>query len=613
MDKNNTTSISKHGGVSDRAFLFSALRTPNTILLESSRRDALNRNNYLFHSPTDVLTVHSLKDVPTAFDAIERHLAQGKWIAGYVGYESGYHFENIVRDFDNRTSLPLMWLGVYDPPLIVPQEFLEIELSSPNATIFNPRLSISVSTYFHTIDRLKKYILNGDTYQINFTDRFEFIFSGDEFELYLLLRQKQHVPFSAFLNLNDVHILSFSPELFFRQNNEVLTVKPMKGTCHRGRTIKEDDELAEWLHNDEKNRSENLMIVDLLRNDLGRICTSGSVRVKELFAVERYETVLQMTSTIEGMLQNEISYYDIFKALFPCGSVTGAPKIRTMQIINETERHQRGVYCGAIGFIAPEKEATFSVAIRTVVLHNSKGTLGVGSGIVYDSDPAQEYEECALKAEFLLKDQERFEIFETMLWKERFLFLEQHLERMRQSAEYFFFTFNKEKILDMLKNAERTFQKEKEYRVRLSLSRSTIPHLDIAEVIPFHDSPVIKIAPEHTDSNNRFFYHKTTYRPLYNKYRQLALQDRIADYIFLNEREEVTEGTITNIFVETNGKLFTPPISCGLLAGIYRNHILETRRQATERILTLNDLKTARHLYLCNSIRGWQHVRLSTE
>jgi len=613
LNKSSMTSSSKHGVVSDRAFLFSALRAPNTILLESARQDALNQNNYLFHSPIDVITVHSLKDVPAAFDAIERHLVQGKWIAGYFGYESGYHFESIVRDFDNRTSLPLVWLGAYNPPLIVPQEFLEIELPSPKATIFEPHLSISVSTYFHTIERLKKYIRNGDTYQINFTDRFEFIFSGDELELYLLLREKQHVPFSAFINLNDVHILSFSPELFFRRSNNVVITKPMKGTCNRGRTMEEDYELVEWLHNDEKNRSENLMIVDLLRNDLGRICTSGSICVKELFAVERYETVLQMTSTIEGTLQKEISYYDIFKALFPCGSVTGAPKIRTMQIIHETERHQRGVYCGAIGFFSPHKEATFSVAIRTVVLHNSKGTMGVGSGIVFDSEPAKEYEECTLKAEFLLKSHERFEIMETMLWKKDFLFLEQHLERMQQSAHYFFFPFNKEKILSALNNAERTFQKNKEYRVRLSLARSAPPRIDIEEFVPFHDLPVIKIASETTHSTNRFFYHKTTHRPLYNKYRQKALQERIADYIFLNEREEVTEGTIANIFIETDGKLFTPPIHCGLLAGIYRNHVLATTAHAEEKILTVHDLKNAQHIYLCNSVRGWQRVTLLTK
>jgi len=273
---------SKHGGVTDRAFLFSALRLPNTILLESSRRDDRGRKNYLFHSPDEVIVANVLKDIPTVFEKIEHHLKQGKWIAGYFGYECGYHFEKILREFDNRTSLPLAYLGVYNSPLDVPPELMEIELPSPKVKIHNPHLSISVSTYFHSLERIKKYIVSGDTYQVNFTDRYEFIFSGDELELYLLLREKQHVSFGAFLNLNDVQILSFSPELFFRREGNLLTTKPMKGTCNRGRTIVEDTTLVDWLRNDNKNRSENLMIVDLLRNDLGRICSAGSVVRKSL-------------------------------------------------------------------------------------------------------------------------------------------------------------------------------------------------------------------------------------------------------------------------------------------------------------------------------------------
>lgn len=595
----------------DRAFLFSSLRMTNSILLESSRNDLENKNNFLFHSPEETITVYALKDIPTAFEKIERCLKQGKWIAGYFSYECGYHFENIVRQYENRTSLPLIALGVYSNPANVPKEMLEVELYAPKAKIFNPHLSVSVSTYFHTIERLKKYIVNGDTYQVNFTDRFEFIFSGDELELYLMLREKQHVPFSAFLNFNDVHILSFSPELFFRRNGTSIITKPMKGTSTRGRTLDEDNTLVEWLRNDTKNQSENLMIVDLLRNDLGRICTPGSVAVKEMYAVERFETVLQMTSTIEGTLRNNTTYYEIFKALFPCGSVTGAPKIRTMQIISEAERHQRGVYCGAIGYISPKQEAVFNVAIRTVVLNNSNGSMGVGSGIVFDSDPATEYEECTLKAEFLLRDPERFEIIETMLWNNEYHFLDQHLERMRQSAEYFFFPFDKEEIMKMLKITEKTFQKEKSYRVRLSILRSQIPHVDFTEITPNQYEPKIRIAPENTNSRDRFFYHKTTHRPLYNKYRQKAQHERIADYIFLNERDEISEGTITNIFIEKKGKLFTPPVSAGILSGIYRNHVLATNPTAKEKNLTLADVKTAEAIYLCNSVRGWERVALS--
>lgn len=606
----NMRSTVKHGEVTDRAFLFSALRQPNTILLESSRQDDQNRATLLFHAPDDILVAYTLKDIPVLFQKIERCLQQGKWIAGYFGYECGYHFENIIRDFDNRTTIPLAYLCAYHSPLTVPQEFLEVEIPSAKAKVYNPHFSISVSTYFHNLERIRKYIVNGDTYQVNFTDRYEFIFSGDELELYMMLREKQHVPFGGFLNLDEIQILSFSPELFFRRKENTITTKPMKGTCSRGRTNEEDRLLSNWLHHDEKNRSENLMIVDLLRNDLGKICIAGSVKVQSMFDVERYETVLQMTSTIQGVLTETISYYDIFKALFPCGSVTGAPKIRTMQIIHETERHQRGVYCGAIGFISPNTEAVFNVAIRTIVLNNSIGTLGVGGGIVFDSEAAKEYQECALKASFLLNEPERFEIIETLLWKNGYHFLNEHLKRMEKSAEFFFYAYNRKKILDTLKAAERTFQKDKEYRVRLSLSRTGIPYLSDTELQPVTYKPIIKIAAERTDSTNRFFYHKTSHRALYNRYHERAQKENIADYIFLNEKEEITEGSITNVFIESNNQLFTSPVSCGLLAGIYRNYILQSYPTASEKVLTLKDLRNADAIFICNSVRGLQKVRL---
>ncbi len=605
--------IPKHGLITDRAFLFSALRAPNTVLLESSRRDDQNQQNFLFQTPVDILTAKVLKDIPVVFEKIDHYLKQGKWIAGYFGYECGYHFEKITREFDNRTSLPLLYLGVYNTPYIVPPDLMDVEIHATKIRVFNPHLSISVSTYFHGVERLKKYIANGDTYQVNYTDRYEFIFSGDDLELYLLLREKQHVPFGAFLNLDDTQILSFSPELFFRRKGRLITTKPMKGTCQRGKTLADDEVLIQWLKNDEKNRSENLMIVDLLRNDLGRICDTGSVQTKEMFSVEKYETVLQMTSTISGSLKQGTSYYDMFKSLFPCGSVTGAPKIRTMQVINEVERHQRGVYCGAIGFISPHDEAVFSVAIRTIVLNNSRGILGIGSGIVHDSDAAKEYEECAIKAAFLLNDLDRFELLETMLWKKEFTFLEQHLERLQQSAHYFFFSCDMKKIRTSLKVAERAFQKDKEYRVRLLLTKTGIPVLDTFEYLPAQNKKIIKIAQERTYSNDKFLLHKTTNRRLYNSYQEKVQAEEIADYIFMNERDEITEGTISNIFIETNGFLFTPPLSCGILPGIFRNDILAHHQNASEKILKLNDLKTAENLYICNSVRGWQHVTLSLD
>ncbi len=632
-------SLHKHGRNIDRAFLFSTLQKPNTILLESSRQDEQNKKNLLFHSPVEILSTNNLDDIPNIFLTIEEHLKNKKWIAGYIGYECGYHFEKIICGLFNPTSLPLLWFGVYDSPCNVETTTLNAGTTNLKSEIKNPTLMIDDHFYYKKIEHLKEYITNGDTYQVNFTDRFEFDFNGDARDLYFALRQKQHVPFGAFINTGDSQMLSFSPELFFRRNENSMTTTPMKGTCKRGKNLEDDKQLSAWLQADEKNRSENLMIVDLLRNDIGRICETGSVTVSDMYAIEKYETVLQMTSTVNGTLKNGIGYYDIFKSLFPCGSVTGAPKIRTMQIIHELEQHQRGVYCGAIGFISPENEAVFNVAIRTIELHNAKGTMGVGSGIVFDSDAENELEECRLKADFLLKEQPDFQLLETILWKNGFTFLEQHLERMKNSADYFFVRFEKEKILDALTLSERSFDSHKEYRVRLLLSKYGESFVEAKEIIAAnsleiasskrHPSTplrmtnavscndnaevnyIIKIASERTDSVNKFFFHKTTHRDLYNRYWLKAQQENIADYMFLNERDEITEGTITNFFIEKSGKFFTPPLSCGLLAGIYRHEVLRTNPNASEKILNIEDVRSADALYICNSVRGWQKVTLS--
>ncbi|MDD8019332.1 MAG: bifunctional anthranilate synthase component I family protein/class IV aminotransferase, partial [Bacteroidota bacterium] len=388
--------------------------------------------------------------------------------------------------------------------------------------------------------------------------------------------------------------------------------KPMKGTSKRGRTSDEDRQLSQWLHLDEKNRSENLMIVDLLRNDVGRICETGTVKVSDMFAVEQYDTILQMTSTISGEIKNSVRNYDIFKSLFPCGSVTGAPKIRTMQIIHELEQHQRGVYCGAIGYFAPPNEATFSVSIRTIEMNgnSSKGTMGVGSGIVFDSNSEKELEECLLKANFLLQEHTKFQLLETMLWQNGYTFLSEHVGRMKQSADFFSFPLDVSNLNNALEKSERAFTAGKKYRVRLVLSKNGEFSLTSSELIDTKISPVIRIADKKTNSNDRFLFHKTTRRELYTAYSQKASKENIFDYIFLNERNEITEGSFTSLFIEKDGKLFTPPIACGLLNGVYRQHILMTNPSASQKVLFLDDLRTADGLFLCNSIRGWQSVTL---
>jgi len=603
----------KHGqAVIDRAFLFSELRKPNTILLESSRQDEVNNKNLLFSSPIAILSTNNFSEIPSLFISIEKYIRNKKWVAGYVSYECAYHFENnISADFQNNSSFPLLWFGVYESPVQIKKEILDGIISTTQSMIENPRLLIDDRSYKKSIERLKEYIVNGDTYQVNFTDRFEFDIHGSIPELYFALRKKQHVPYGAFINLGDSQILSFSPELFFKRNANSISTKPMKGTVKRGRTLDEDYVNEEWLRNDEKNRSENLMIVDLLRNDIGRICQTGSVTVENMYAIERYETVIQMTSTVKGMLKDETSYYDIFKSLFPCGSVTGAPKIRTMQIINELEDHRRGVYCGAIGFISPDEEAVFNVAIRTIEAEQGKGMMGVGSGIVFDSDPQQELEECKLKAAFLLNKEADFQLLETILWDGKFTFLEEHLMRMKNSADYFSFEFHKDKILDALFLSERSLDRRKKYRVRLLLSNDSEPFVEVFELLESSANYQIKIAPIRTNSEDRFLFHKTTNREVYNRYSAHAKEENLADYIFLNERGEITEGSITNIFIEKDGTLLTPPISSGLLAGVYRQEVLKTNHHACESILTMSDLIASDAIYICNSVRGWVKVTLS--
>ncbi|MFA6438924.1 MAG: aminodeoxychorismate synthase component I [Bacteriovoracaceae bacterium] len=608
MDNRNDTL--QHGQSPDRAFLFSHLQTPGTVLLESSRQDPQNKKHFLFYSPVEILTAYQLEEIPDLFVRIEQHRAQGHWIAGYVAYECGYHFDTILPSYTNSGSLPLVWFGVYTAPTEAGSRILDEIAAEKLDDVMNPLLSIGKDEYHATVHTLKNYIADGDTYQVNFTDRFEFSFKNDPRDLYFSLRRKQHVPFGAFLNLGSAQILSFSPELFFRREGSSIITKPMKGTYRRGRNSEEDQRFSNWLKNDEKNRSENLMIVDLLRNDIGRICEIGSVEVKDMYAIERYETVLQMTSTVTGRLMSGVSYYEIFRALFPCGSVTGAPKIRTMQIINKLERLPRGVYCGAIGYIAPDDRSVFNVAIRTVTISDQHGVMGVGSGIVYDSEPEIEYDECRLKGAFLLNEQPEFQLFETILWNREYTFLDRHLERMSGSAEYFQIPYLAEVIKDVLRAAERTFQQNILYRVRVLLSRTGIPTLEAKEYsLPL--TSIIKIAEERTDSSNIFLYHKTTNRTLYEKYRKKATEEGIADYLFLNERNEITEGSISNIFVENKRLLSTPPVHSGVLPGVFRNEVLRTNSLVAEKIINIDDLRKADALYLCNSLRGWSKVTLS--
>jgi para-aminobenzoate synthetase/4-amino-4-deoxychorismate lyase len=591
--------------------------TPGSVLLQTSRFDAENYLSFLFARPARILSASS-----DLFDEIEEALAAGAYVAGFLSYECGEHLQETGRLELQDSITPLAWFGVYPKAFIFdhrtgkfqgesPDEFLtENTQPSRDFDICNLHFGITEKSYAQKIATIHEYIRSGETYQVNFTDRLQFDFSGSPEAMFAALLESQQVQYSAFLHGEGWHILSFSPELFFRRKDLRIVTRPMKGTARRGADIAEDETIAHWLQNDIKNRSENVMIVDLLRNDLGRICEFGSVQVDQLFAIEKYETLFQMASEISGTLRPGLRYSEIFGSLFPCGSVTGAPKIRTMEIIQELEHAPRGVYTGAIGFFSPEREAVFNVAIRTVVLENNRGAMGVGSGIVIDSQAGEEFRECLLKSEFLTRRERPFQLLESILWNDGYRLLPLHLERMESSATYFGFNFDRKTILAALEDTERQLPSGVRTKVRVLLERSGAVIITYAPAGEQMAMGKIMVSPIRVSSSDRFLRHKTTRRNFYDQQYQLALWQGFADFLFLNERGEVTEGTISNVFVEKEGRWFTPPVTCGCLPGIYRRHLLESMPAAAEKTLHMEDLISADAVYICNAVRGCGKVAL---
>jgi para-aminobenzoate synthetase/4-amino-4-deoxychorismate lyase len=438
---------------------------------------------------------------------------------------------------------------------------------------------------------------------------------GSVAALYRLLHARQPAPYASFLHTEPgQRILSFSPELFFHIQTEGetrrITTRPMKGTAARGRTTGEDSAAADFLRADPKNRAENVMIVDLLRNDLGRVCSYGTVETRDLFAVERYPTLWQMTSTVTGLLRPDATFQQILRALFPSGSVTGAPKVRAMQLISEFESAPRGVYTGAIGFFLPH-ESIFSVAIRTLTLNGDTGSMGVGSGIVIDSDPAAEWGECQLKAQFLTQADHclpaDFSLVETLLWDGSYPLIELHLGRLADSAAYFGFPCERWEVRAALLAEGSSFGDRRPRKVRLLLSPDGA--LQIASEILSEKTADLKplrvaLSSHRVDSLDPMLFHKTTHRPLYVEALASAMQAGYDEVLFLNDRGEVTEASNHNVFIERAGRLITPPVECGLIPGVHRQLILQTHPSAAQRRLSLDDLRKADAIFLSNAVRG---------
>ncbi|MHC1697010.1 MAG: aminodeoxychorismate synthase component I [Geobacteraceae bacterium] len=568
---------------------------------------------YQFEGLVSVVKANELSEVIPALKMIEIAVQSGYYAVGFVSYEAAVAFDPSLS-VNLSANYPLLWFGVFRERRLLPapnlpefshQSFYEISDWHPAATPDEYRQALAV---------ILDYIGAGDCYQVNYTLRQHSAFKGDIRTFFYDLYRAQPTPYAAFFDLDSFSILSTSPELFFQLKKGVVTVRPMKGTAKRGETANEDEKNALALQKNEKERAENLMIVDLLRNDLGRISENGSVTVNSLFDVETLETLHQMTSTVSSRLRADVGLVDIFRALFPCGSITGAPKKRSMEIIAELENAPRGVYTGCIGYIAPEMhEAVFSVAIRTIVLDNCAGTgvLGVGSGITWYSAPDAEFEECLAKGLFAQNTQPALTLIESFLFEpgSGYFLFDRHMKRLADSAYYFGFALDLcsaraqlEKSVDAVSDCA---------KVRLILSRDGSISVE-AEPLAFptgSDSSWIIFADVAVDSSNHFLYHKTSNRELY--LRELEKKPGCGDVIFVNERNEVTEGAFNNIVIRKDGMLVTPPVSCGLLPGTFRAQLLESG-ELTERVLFPVDLEFADEIYLINSVRKWRQVKLFT-
>jgi para-aminobenzoate synthetase/4-amino-4-deoxychorismate lyase len=568
--------------------------------------------------PVGVLEATRAGEVVETLEAAEAAIGRGLWIAGFVAYEAapGLDPDLVVRSReadDPFAGLPLAWFAMFEraegTTLPLPRD--DGVAAAPEGTWVptTPR-----NRYESSVDRIRELIAAGETYQVNHTMRLRSRVEGDPRGLYRDLCYAQRGAFSAYLDLGRYRILSASPELFFELRDGAIVTKPMKGTAPRGRWPEEDRAAAERLLASAKDRAENAMIVDLLRNDLGRISRIGSVAWADVFQAERYETVWQLTTTVSSELESGVGVAGVFRGLFPSGSVTGAPKVRTMQIIGELEDSPRGIYCGAVGYLAPEgsghPRARFNVAIRTVTVDSVSGTAeyGVGGGITWDSDAEAEYEEAVAKTRVLTARRPRFELLETMRHDtaDGVRHLDRHLQRLLESAGYFGFRYDETEVREAVEKAVASAPATP-CRVRLALAMDGTARVVCTPLAS--DPDVVRVALDDVPQDPRdvFLFHKTSRRERYEEARRRHPDSE--DVVLVNDRGEVTESTIANVAVRLGGRWVTPPIDSGLLPGIGRAVALE-EGTLTEAPVTIEDVGSSEELALISDTRGWRRAVL---
>ncbi|MEW6721241.1 MAG: aminodeoxychorismate synthase component I [Thermodesulfobacteriota bacterium] len=605
-------------------------------LLETQRPGLEDRNSFLLRSPLKILSSRRLEDVPLLLEEAAAWQGRGNPVAGFLSYEAGYALEESLareaekRDGSGEADFPLAWFGIYGGALRFDHfrgRWSEIGPSPPGwptrgegADVqafggdIDPAFSLQETDHAEKVGAVRRAIADGDVYQANLTGKFSFPFDGDPFALYMRLRAVQPVRYGAFLRTEDGCVVSCSPELFFRVRGGRIGTRPMKGTASRGLTSAEDRRAAERLRADPKNRAENLMIVDLLRNDLGRVCLPGSVRVPRLFSVERYRTVLQMVSAVTGTLKPGTGLPSLMRALFPCGSVTGAPKISSMRLLRKVEDGPRGIYTGAVGILLPGGDMSFSVAIRTVAVKGGRAEAGSGGGIVWDSVPASEFGEAMLKGRYLVDPPVDFRLIETFFWSREtgFRFIADHLRRLSASAGYFGFRFRREAVRGALESAVRECRDAGARKIRLLLGKEGDVSVELSPLTPAGEKAAplrVRMSKAAVSSRDPFVRHKTTNRAWRDEELRAAAAEGFDEVLFLNERGELTEGAVSNLFLETGGRLFTPPASCGLLEGVFRRRILADRKlRAGEKVLRPEDLEKGAGILLTNSVRGIRRI-----
>jgi para-aminobenzoate synthetase / 4-amino-4-deoxychorismate lyase len=564
-----------------------------------------------FAHPIEIVTTRSVADVLPSLRHLEEQVRTRRlYAAGYVAYEAAPAFDAALP-VRSAPAVPLLWFGLYEHA-----EPIDLPATDRPADPIGPwQPTVTWNEYERAIDAIKDHIAAGRTYQVNYTYRLRAPFTSDSWTFFLQLARKQS-NYAAYLDLDRWVICSASPELFFQREGDRVMSKPMKGTAPRGRTLGEDRTQMEWLHHSEKNRAENVMIVDMIRNDLGRLAQIGSVNVPRLFEVECYPTVLQMTSTVTAQIT--ASFTELLTALFPCASITGAPKVSTMKIIADLETTPRGVYTGAIGYLTPDRSAQFNVAIRTVTIDRETGQAeyGVGGGIVWDSDAEDEYRECEIKTRVLTTPPIEFDLLEALLWTpvtggtpaDGYFLLDRHTVRLQDSADYFGFRFDRAEWRDRLEEVRRTWPPF-DHKVRVALDRGGNLSISATQLSEIARPPVqrVALAQQPIDSGDVFLYHKTSRRAIYDRAR--AAQPDCDDVILWNERGEVTESCTANVVIDLNGELITPPIDCGLLGGTFRAELL-AQGQIVERVITIEMLRAARRMWLINSVRKWMDVQI---